>query len=67
MTQAGLTPMQAIVAATGSAARFLAVKDLGTLEAGRWADLVVLDRDPLQDIRNTRSISAVFIAGNRAQ
>ncbi len=65
MTEAGLTPMQAIVAATGSAARFLGAKDLGTLEPGRWADLVVLDRDPLQDIRNTRSIHAVFIAGNR--
>ena len=65
MTEAGLTPMQAIVAATGSAARFLNAKDLGTLEPGRWADLVVLDRDPLQDIRNTRSIHAVFIAGNR--
>jgi imidazolonepropionase-like amidohydrolase len=67
MTQAGLTPMQAIVAATGNAARFLGAKDLGTLEPGRWADLVVLDRDPLQDIRNTRSIQAVYIAGNRVQ
>lgn len=67
MTQAGLTPMQAIEAATGKAARFLGAKDLGTLETGRWADLVVLDRDPLQDIRNTRYIHAVFIAGNRVQ
>jgi imidazolonepropionase-like amidohydrolase len=64
MTQAGLTPMQAIVAATGSAAQFLGAKELGTLEAGKWADLVVLDRSPLQDIKNTRAIHAVYIAGN---
>jgi imidazolonepropionase-like amidohydrolase len=67
MTQAGLTPMQAIVAATGSAARFLGAKDIGTLEPSRWADLVVLDRNPLQDIRNTRSIHAVYIAGNEVK
>jgi imidazolonepropionase-like amidohydrolase len=65
MVEAGLTPMQAIVAATGSAARFLGSKELGTLEPGRWADLIVLDRNPLQDIRNTRSIRNVYIAGNR--
>ena len=64
MTQAGLTPMQAIVAATGSAAQFLGAKDLGTLEPGKWADLIVLDRNPLQDIKNTRAIHAVYIAGN---
>lgn len=65
MVEAGLTPMQAIVSATGSAARFLGAKELGTLEPGRWADLIVLDRNPLQDIRNTRSIRDVYIAGNR--
>ena len=65
MAQAGLTPMQVIVAATGNAAQFLGTKELGILEAGRWADLVVLDRNPLQDIRNTRAINAVYIAGNR--
>ena len=65
MVDAGLTPMQAIVAATGSGARFLGTKDLGTLEPGRWADLIVLDRNPLEDIRNTRAIHDVYIAGNR--
>jgi imidazolonepropionase-like amidohydrolase len=65
MAEAGLTPMQVIVAATGSAARFLDTKELGTLEPGRWADLIVLDRNPLQDIRNTRAIRNVYIAGNR--
>ena len=65
MVDAGLTPTQAIVAATSSAAEFLHAKDLGTVEAGKWADLLVLDRNPLQDIKNTRAIHDVYIAGNR--
>jgi imidazolonepropionase-like amidohydrolase len=65
MVEAGLTPMQVIVAATGNAAKFLGTKELGTLEPGRWADLVVLERNPLADIKNTRSIRSVYIAGNR--
>jgi imidazolonepropionase-like amidohydrolase len=65
MVDAGLTPMQVITAATGNAARFLQAEDLGTLQAGKWADLIVLDRDPLADIHNTRTIDAVYIAGNR--
>ena len=64
MVEAGLTPMQAITSATKSAAQFLKAKDLGTLEAAKWADLIVLDRDPLANIRNTRSIDTVYIAGN---
>lgn len=67
MVDAGLKPMQAITAATRNAAEFLKAKDLGTLERGKWADLVVLDRDPLDDIKNTRSIDGVYIAGNRIQ
>jgi len=65
MVEAGLTPMQVITAATRSAAQFLHANDLGTLEASKWADLIVLDRDPLANIRNTRAIDAVYIAGNR--
>jgi imidazolonepropionase-like amidohydrolase len=65
MVQAGLTPMQVITAATGSAARFLHAEDLGTLEKNKWADLIVLDKDPLDNIKNTRTISAVYIAGKR--
>ena len=65
MDKAGLTPMQALVSATGSAAEFLRVKDLGTLEAGKWADLVVLERDPLADINDSRTIDSVYIAGNK--
>ncbi len=66
MTRAGLTPMQAIVAATGSAAHCLHAADqFGTLEAGKWADLIVLNANPLDDIRNTRKMDSVWIAGNR--
>lgn len=64
MTGAGLTPAQVITAATKSSAEFLGAKDLGTLERGKWADLVVLSKNPLDDIRNTRSIESVYIAGN---
>jgi imidazolonepropionase-like amidohydrolase len=66
MVKAGLSPMQVITAATKSAAEFLgAQKDLGTIEKGRWADFIVLSANPLSDIRNTRTIDAVYIAGNR--
>jgi len=65
MTEAGLTPMQTIVAATRNGAEFLGARDLGTLERGKWADLIVLGKNPLDDIRNTRTIEAVYIAGNQ--
>jgi imidazolonepropionase-like amidohydrolase len=65
MVEAGLTPMQVITAATKSGAEFLGAKDLGTLEKGKWADLIVLTKNPVDDIRNTRTIQAVYIAGNR--
>ena len=63
MVVAGLTPAQAIDAATRRAAMFLGAEDLGTLEPTKWADFVVLDANPLTDIRNTRKIRAVYIAG----
>jgi len=53
------------VAATKSGAEFLEAKDLGTLEPAKWADLIVLDRNPLENIKNTQAIRAVYIAGNR--
>jgi len=66
MAKAGLTPKQVIAAATRDAARCQKLdRDLGTLEANKWADFVVLDADPLADIANTRKINAVYIAGNR--
>ena len=66
MVEAGLTPAQAIEAATRRAAMFLGAKDLGTLESTKWADFVVLDANPLTDIRNSRKIRAVYIAGAEA-
>jgi imidazolonepropionase-like amidohydrolase len=65
MVQAGLTPMQVITAATRNAAEFLRAKDLGTLQASKWADLVVLEKNPLDNIKNTRTIDAVYIAGKK--
>ena len=68
MAKAGLTPKQVLQSATRDAARCWKVdKDLGTLEAGKWADFVVLDADPLADIANTKKISDVYVAGNRVQ
>jgi imidazolonepropionase-like amidohydrolase len=64
MAQAGLTPLQVITAATRSGAEFLGERELGTLERGKWADLLVLARNPAADIRNSRSIESVYIAGN---
>jgi imidazolonepropionase-like amidohydrolase len=66
MAEAGLTPSQILRAATGDAARAMRVDGIGSITKGAWADFVVLDRDPLKDIRNTRSIASVWIAGNRA-
>ena len=64
MVEAGLTPMQVIVAATKSGAEFLKAKDLGTLQVGKWADLIVLAKNPVDDIKNTKTITDVYIAGN---
>jgi imidazolonepropionase-like amidohydrolase len=66
MAKAGLTPRQVLRSATRDAARCMKLDDqLGTLEAGRWADFVALDADPLADVGNYKKISDVFIAGNR--
>jgi imidazolonepropionase-like amidohydrolase len=67
MAEAGLTPAQILRAATSDAARAMGVNGVGTLSKGAWADFVVLDRDPGTDIRNTRTISSVWIAGNRVK
>ena len=66
MAKAGLTPKQVLASATRDAARCQKLNDVGTLEANKWADFVVLDADPLANISNTRKINAVYIAGNRA-
>src|SRR5690606_34692581 len=66
MADAGLTPMQVLVASTGGAAGCVGLDpDLGKIEAGKYADFVVLEQNPLDDIRNTRTIESVWINGNR--
>ena len=70
MVLAGMTPMQVIVAATRNSAEFLRIADAGTLAAGKSADFIVLDANPLDDITNTRRIAAVYLRGapvDRAQ
>jgi imidazolonepropionase-like amidohydrolase len=63
MVQAGLTPMQAITAATKGSATLLGAKDRGTLEKGKRADMIVLAADPLDDIVNNRRLVAVWHDG----
>lgn len=63
MVRAGLTPMQTIAAATGESAKVLHAGDRGTIAVGKRADLLVLDADPLSDIRNTQKIVAVYHDG----
>jgi len=64
LVEAGLTPLEALRSATKSPAEFLqTTKDLGTIEEGKFADLVLLDANPLDDIRNTRRIRGVLLRG----
>lgn len=65
MVEAGMTPMDAIRASTGIAADCINVHDIGTLEPGKWGDLIVMGANPLDNIENTKSIESVWIAGNR--
>ena len=67
MVEAGMTPMQALVAATGAGARVMRLDGVGTLEPGKWADLVVLHANPLDDITNTRQIDSVWVAARRLE
>ncbi len=63
MVFCGLTPAEAIVAATQTSAEILKLDDLGTVAPGKSADFIVLDANPLDDIRNTRRIKSVYQRG----
>lgn len=63
LEEAGLTPVEAITASTGAAARVMRRPDIGVLEQGRLADLVVVDGDPSADLRALRDIRAVLRGG----
>lgn len=63
MQDAGMSPMQILQSATGGAATCMGLDDTGTLESGKWADLLVMGENPLQDITHTSSLEQVWIAG----
>jgi imidazolonepropionase-like amidohydrolase len=66
MAQAGMTPMQVIVASTGNAARAMKLdQQFGTIQPGKAGDLLVLNANPLTDIKNTRQIHSIWIAGRQ--
>ena len=62
-TRCGMTPMEAIIAGTGTNARILHVDRMGTIAAGKEASFNVLDANPLESITNTRRISTVYVRG----
>ena len=64
LVEAGLTPLRALQSSTSNPARFFQrSRDLGTIEKGKLADLVLLDANPLEDIRNTQKINSVIVNG----
>ena len=62
-TRCGMTPMEAIVAGTGTNARILRLDRMGTIAAGKDASFNVLDANPIEVITNTRRISMIYFRG----
>lgn len=68
LVRAGIPPLDVLTIASANGAKALGIlDDVGTIEAGKRADLVVLTADPVKDIRNTRKIESIFLAGRRLQ
>jgi imidazolonepropionase-like amidohydrolase len=65
LADAGLAPMAIIQAATAVAADCMDLEEVGTLTEGKWADFIVMNANPLDDITNTRTLEAVWMAGKR--
>ena len=66
MAQSGLTPMQVIQSFSKGASEALGIdKDFGTLAKGKTADLLVLEKNPLENITNMRSIQAIYLGGKK--
>jgi imidazolonepropionase-like amidohydrolase len=63
--QLGLSPAEAIIASTSRPAEVLGLNDIGILAEGKWADFVVLNANPLEDISNTRQINSVYLRGKK--
>ena len=68
MVKSGASPMAVIVAATLSGAKAMArAEQVGTVEAGKLADLLILNSNPLQEIGNVRDINAIYLGGKEVQ
>ncbi len=66
MVQSGLTPMQVIESFSKNASEALGIdKDFGTLARGKAADLLVLEKNPLENIRNMRTIDTIYLGGKK--
>lgn len=67
MVSSGMSPADVIVAATKNSAEVVGLYDAGVIEAGKSADFIVLDANPISDITNTRKINSVYLRGVKVQ